>query len=104
MPYIESESKARIRKIRNTTEPVFDGITRKVNSYDVSENDFHWLLEQAESLHDNNKPRTLAEWHEDDGDCLWWFFPIVEPPYCGTPLDEHFPDYVTHFTKFSMPE
>jgi len=50
-----------------------------------------------------NKPLPLIEWHEDMGDMLWWFFPIQEPPYCGTPLDCDFPDYVTHFTKFTYP-
>jgi hypothetical protein len=46
----------------------------------------------------------LAEhWNEDIGDVLWWDFPVEEPPYCGTPLDEHFPNYKTHFTTIDMP-
>ena len=46
----------------------------------------------------------LAEhWNEDVGDVLWWNFPVEEPPYCGTPLDEHFPKYKTHFTMIDMP-
>lgn len=46
----------------------------------------------------------LAEkWHEDIGPILWWNFPVEEPPYCGTPLDEHFPKYKTHFTTIDMP-
>lgn len=46
----------------------------------------------------------LAEhWDEDTGDVLWWNFPVEEPPYCGTPLDEHFPEYKTHFTTIDMP-
>lgn len=32
-------------------------------------------------------PRPLSEWNEEDGDVLWWRFPIEEPPYVGTPLD-----------------
>jgi hypothetical protein len=36
---------------------------------------------------DFTTPRPLSEWHEDMGDVLWWKFPIVEPPYCGSPLD-----------------
>ena len=46
----------------------------------------------------------LAEhWDEDTGDVLWWNFPVEEPPYCGTPLDDDFPKYKTHFTTIDMP-
>ncbi|MDT2770975.1 DUF1642 domain-containing protein [Enterococcus pseudoavium] len=47
----------------------------------------------------------LAEkWHEDIGPVLWWNFPVEEPPYCGTPLDDDFPKYKTHFTELHMPD
>ena len=47
----------------------------------------------------------LAEhWNEDIGNVLWWNFPVEEPPYCGTPLDERFPEYKTHFTTIDMPD
>lgn len=49
-------------------------------------------------------PRPLDEWHEDYGPMLWWRFPVEEPPYAGSPLDEDFPDYVTHWTKILVPE
>ncbi|KQP34279.1 hypothetical protein ASF27_01580 [Methylobacterium sp. Leaf102] len=64
--------------------------------------------------------RPLSDWHEDMGDVLWWFFPMTEAPYVGSPLDcgrtceitlrlvgeEHthsvsiggWPGYHTHFT------
>lgn len=32
-------------------------------------------------------PRHIDEYHEDMGNVLWWKFPIVEPPYCGSPND-----------------
>ncbi len=38
-------------------------------------------------------PRPLDEWHEDDGDVLWWCWGwdgqcwLNEPPYVGSPLD-----------------
>ena len=54
-------------------------------------------------LEDANEPQPIEEWHEEIGDCLWWFFPIVEPPYCGSPLDCDFPDYVTHYTRLTLP-
>ena len=47
----------------------------------------------------------LAEkWHEDIGPVLWWAFPVEEPPYCGTPLDDDFPKYKTHFTELHIPD
>lgn len=45
----------------------------------------------------------LGDWHEDDGNVLWWNFPIDEPPYAGTPLDDSFPEYKTHWTRFETP-
>lgn len=43
-------------------------------------------------------------WHEEDGPVLWWFFAVEEPPYAGTPLDDDFPDYVTHWTRIVVPD
>lgn len=61
-------------------------------------------LEQIEEPKPEKVEARLAEhWHEDIGDVLWWNFPVEEPPYCGTPLDEHFPKYKTHFTTIDMP-
>lgn len=68
----------------------------------------------------------LSEWTEDVGDVLWWRFPVVEPPYVGSPLDlgkkvrfniigarEPFlkadfdvggwPGYHTHWTPIALP-
>lgn len=61
-------------------------------------------IKRLGELEDMNEPRPIEEWGEDYGDCLWWSFPIEEPPYCGTPLDCSFPDYVTHFTRLICPE
>ena len=54
-------------------------------------------------------PLPLEDWSEDYGDCLWWRFPIEEPPYCGSPLDlewqeKNYGDYYTHFTRLIIPE
>ena len=47
----------------------------------------------------------LAEkWHEDIGPVLCWDFPVEEPPYCGTPLDDDFPKYKRHFTELHIPD
>ena len=30
--------------------------------------------------------RPLAEWAEEEGDVLWWKFPVEEAPWVGSPL------------------
>lgn len=54
-------------------------------------------------LEEANEPKPMEEWIEEYGNCLWWSFPIEEPPYCGTPLDSNFPNHVTHFTRLVIP-
>jgi hypothetical protein len=50
------------------------------------------------------RARPIDEWHEDIGDVLWWFFPIEEPPYCGTPNDSDWPgSYLTHWSMIPIP-
>lgn len=62
------------------------------------------VLEQLDEPQAEKVEAHLAEhWNEDMGDVLWWNFPVEEPPYCGTPLDEHFPKYKTHFSMIDMP-
>ena len=39
------------------------------------------------SYTDLHTPRPLSEWREDMGDVMWWFFPMTEAPWVGTPLD-----------------
>ncbi|WP_176140663.1 hypothetical protein [Halobacillus salinus] len=65
--------------------------------------DFKQQTEQVGRLEYAKKATPIEEWHEDEGDCLWWRFPISEAPYCGTPLDEGFPEYLTHYTNIVMP-
>lgn len=46
----------------------------------------------------------IENWHEDDGNVIWWKLPINEPPYVGTPLDSDFiRNYYTHFTRLIEP-
>lgn len=58
---------------------------------------------QARIFEDLRTPRKKDAWEEDFGAVLWWKFPIVEPPYVGTPLDDNFPSYVTHWTHIPLP-
>ena len=50
------------------------------------------------------RARLLEEWGEDYGDVLWWKFPIEEAPYVGSPLDENWPAYHTHWTPIVVPQ
>lgn len=47
----------------------------------------------------------MAGYHEDHGAVLWWRFPVEEPPYVGTPLDDDWPgdDMFTHWTPIVCP-
>lgn len=80
----------------------FEHQAKEFNDYDTFFA-YNNAVKQLGELEDANEPRPIEEWGEDYGDCLWWFFPIQEPPYCGTPLDCDFPDYVTHFTRLILP-
>lgn len=45
---------------------------------------------------------TRDEWSEEDGEVLWWSFPIRQPPCVGEP-DDVDPDHYTHFTTIPAP-
>ncbi|WP_083258499.1 hypothetical protein [Cellulosilyticum sp. I15G10I2] len=75
---------------------------REFNDYDAFFA-YSMAVKRLGELEDDNELRPIDEWGEDYGDCLWWNLPIVEPPYCGSPLDMNFPDYVTHFTRLTYP-
>jgi hypothetical protein len=63
------------------------------------------LLQQLSALAPVVVPVAISgeQWHEDDGDCLWWRFPIEEPPWYGNPRDDEWPGYYTHFTRIVFP-
>lgn len=58
----------------------------------------------AETYDEARRLWPIQDWHEDDGPVLWWRPPIEEPPYSGTPLDNDWPGYHTHFTLIVMPD
>jgi hypothetical protein len=64
---------------------------------------YNMAVKRLGELEDAITARPAEEWHEDYGDCLWWIFPIEEPPYCGSPLELNFPQNFTHFTRLIMP-
>ena len=62
-----------------------------------------WLAAELRLAEDAHAARMLVfrrtdDWHEDDGPCLWWYLPVEEPPYVGTPLDDDWPGYHTHWS------
>lgn len=72
----------------------------RVTTYNIAINTLQQIDEpQAQKV----EARLAEHWNEDMGDVLWWDFPVEEPPYCGTPLDDHFPNYKTHFSMIDMP-
>lgn len=61
------------------------------------------LESAATIIHHNIEAKSIArpldDWHEDIGPVLWWFFPVSEAPWVGTPNDDDFlHDYYTHWT------
>lgn len=63
--------------------------------------------EQEAALRMALVPQPREEWREDDGIVLWWEAPTgaeLEPPYVGTPLDDGFPEWVTHWTPIIVPD
>ena len=69
----------------------------------------HWAEVIADGLIANGVTvqegaRPIEEWNEDFGDVIWWKFPIEEPPYVGSPLDEKWDGYYTHWTFIPIPQ
>ena len=60
------------------------------------------LIDHGVTVQEGARP--IEEWNEDFGDVLWWKFPIEEPPYVGSPLDEKWPGYHTHWTFIPIPQ
>lgn len=49
--------------------------------------------------HGRQEAQYAESWEEKDGVCLWWKYPIEEPPYVGSPLSVDWVDnYYTHFS------
>lgn len=95
-------------------QELIEKLTEYVNRYEAVTDEYYQgrhgaygvTLKLVKQLDEPQKPvaKLAKHWHEDEGDVLWWNFPITEPPYCGTPLYDNFPSYKTHFTKIEVPE
>jgi hypothetical protein len=49
--------------------------------------------------------RPLSEWCEDFGPVTWWKLPVEEAAWIGTPNDDDWPGYHTHWTPHpAVPE
>ncbi|MEY8500602.1 hypothetical protein AALF20_22230, partial [Enterococcus avium] len=113
LKYIESFSKEEIiEKMQNYLNEVETDIENPRSDADdefvASIKKEVWLkaIQLAKQIDEPQKvkARLAKHWDEDLGDCLWWDFPVEEPPYCGTPLDDDFPKYKTHFTELHIPD
>lgn len=67
-----------------------------------------YLKDVADNLRTLEESHFMANsadsWHEEDGEVLWWRFPVQEAPYVGSPLCEDWhEDYYTHWTKLPIP-
>jgi len=55
-------------------------------------------------------PRDVSEWHDDDGDVLWWLLldghTVSEPPEVGSPLvvDWYYDQYLDGDNRFHNPK
>lgn len=43
-------------------------------------------------------PMPMDAWYHEVEPVLWWFFPVQEAPWCGSPGDSDWPGYHTHWT------
>ncbi len=86
-------------------QQIFEPLSEGHSGCESRANAYMTAINYVEQLDEPQKVIAhLAEkWHEDIGPVLWWNFPVEEPPYCGTPLDDDFPKYKTHFTELHMP-
>lgn len=71
------------------------------------------LIEEVRRSKEERKLHTLDEYHEDYGDVLWWRFETdgvrwrrdaETDIYIGSPLDDHFPEGLTHWSFSVRPE
>lgn len=88
---------------RNLYAPAESGWNANQQKADVYSAAIRVVKQIDEPQAEKVEARLAEHWNEDMGDVLWWDFPVEEPPYCGTPLDEQFPKYKTHFTTVVMP-
>lgn len=88
----------------------YGDIERVHNTNDWDGEDYSHVKERyAENLGKVEKFATqviewkpIEEWHEDIGSSFWAVFPVCEPYYAGSPLDDDWPDYHTHFIPMSV--
>ena len=64
-------------------------------------NDWYQAMHQARQALAPEVAIPAEQWHEDDGPVLWWLLPAMdaEEPWVGTPNDNDWPGYHTHYTR-----
>ena len=89
--------------VKGVVDVVYQGLHPSINIREVGWFSKNTEISLTEPKNEKVEARLAEHWSEDIGNVLWWDFPVEEPPYCGTPLDEHFPKYKTHFSMIDMP-
>lgn len=84
-------------------QSLIDEIERLSRALVNARNDALEAAQREPGQEDHDAVRTLAEWHEDDGPVVWWRFLVDEPAWIGTPLDDDWPGYHTHWTPHPKP-
>lgn len=107
IPAEHADNAREVEEIRELVSGMFEERTNNATAMkdlidDVVEHIYQERQRRERATGVRVKPR--EEWHEDMGPVLWWSFPVEEPPYAGTPLDDDFPEYMTYWTPIVQPE
>jgi hypothetical protein len=103
---VEPEPNARIMELLGATERLVEQVRVERRRAERAEVARDLLADDLLAANDRTRmareayqvPLPLSEWHEDLGPVLWWFFPVEEAPFCGSPGDSDWPGYHTHWT------
>ena len=91
------------RRFKSSAPEITEALTLLIDAAEKSSPPPDAAIVERCAATDALRPRPLDDWHDDIGDVLWWRFPITEPPYVGTPLDDDWPFYHTHWTPIPVP-
>lgn len=93
-------------ELRNQNDVLNEALQRASANFAAAQATISHLQAQCEELR-ATVARPFEEWHEDFGNAVWWAWEnggwLGEPAYIGTPLDDGWPGYHTHWTPHPAP-